>query len=108
MLTLSLTASPLAVVVGAVLLGGGFGVAQNASLTLMFDQVTATGYDMVSAIWNLAYDAGMGLGAASFGAVAVRTGYPGAFALTGAVILLALLPAWRDRAWLEAAPRSPS
>jgi len=103
MLTLSLTASPLAVVVGAVLLGGGFGVAQNASLTLMFDQVTATGYDMVSAIWNLAYDAGMGLGAASFGAVAVRTGYPGAFALTGAVILLALLPAWRDRAWLEAA-----
>ena len=102
MLTLSLTGRPLAVVAGAVLLGAGFGVAQNASLTLMFDQVTAAGYDMVSAIWNLAYDAGMGLGAAGFGAVAVRTGYSGAFALTGALMLMALVAPWRDRAWLEA------
>ena len=67
---LALTASPVAVVAGAVLLGAGFGVAQNASLTLMFDRVTAAGYDMVSAVWNLAYDAGMGLGAAGFGVVA--------------------------------------
>jgi predicted MFS family arabinose efflux permease len=88
------------VTVGAVLLGAGFGVAQNASLTLMFDRVSAAGYDMVSAVWNLAYDAGMGLGAAGFGAVASRTGYPAAFALTGVVILGALAPAWRNRAWL--------
>src|SRR5262249_50763338 len=108
MLTLSLTAKPVAVVAGAVLLGGGFGVAQNASLTLMFDQVTASGYDMVSAILNLAYDHGLGLGAATFGAIAVRTGYPGAFALAGALMLTALVPAWRDRTWLEAAPRLPS
>jgi predicted MFS family arabinose efflux permease len=104
MLTLSLTSSPVAVFAGAVLLGGGFGVAQNASLTLMFNQVTAAGHDMVSAIWNLAYDAGMGLGAAGFGAVATRTGYPGAFALTGTLMLTALVPAWRDRAWVEAGP----
>jgi predicted MFS family arabinose efflux permease len=97
---LALTASPAAVAAGAVLLGAGFGVAQNASLTLMFDRVTAGGYDMVSAVWNLAYDAGMGLGAAGFGAVASRAGYPGAFALTGALMLLALTPLWRNRAWL--------
>jgi hypothetical protein len=39
----------------------------------------------VSAVWNLAYDAGMGLGAAGFGVLAVRTGYPAAFALAAAV-----------------------
>jgi len=98
---LAFTASPVAVAVGAVLLGAGFGVAQNASLTLMFDRVTAAGFDMVSAVWNLAYDAGLGLGAAGFGAVATRTGYPGAFALTSVVMLVAVMPAWRDHGWLD-------
>jgi len=51
-------------------------------------------------MYNLAYDAGMGLGAAGFGAVAVRIGYPAAFLLTGAVMLAALVPAWRNRGWL--------
>jgi predicted MFS family arabinose efflux permease len=98
--TLALLANPAAVVTGAVLLGIGFGVAQNAVLTLMFDRVSAAGYDMASAMYNLAYDAGMGLGAAGFGAVVVRVGYPGAFLLTGALMLVALVPAWRDRGWL--------
>jgi predicted MFS family arabinose efflux permease len=98
--TLALLASPAAVVTGAVLLGIGFGVAQNAVLTLLFDRVTAAGYDMASAMYNLAYDAGMGLGAAGFGTLAVRVGYPGAFALTGALMLVALVPAWRNRGWL--------
>jgi predicted MFS family arabinose efflux permease len=100
MATFALLANPAAVVTGAVLLGIGFGVAQNAVLTLLFDRVTAAGYDMASAMYNLAYDAGMGLGAAGFGAVAVRIGYPGAFVLTGALMLVALVPAWRDRGWL--------
>jgi predicted MFS family arabinose efflux permease len=101
---LALTGSSAAVAAGALLLGAGFGVAQNASLTLMFDRVTAAGYDMVSAVWNLAYDAGMGLGAAGFGAVAARTGYPGAFAVTSILMLLALAPVWRNRDWLGPAP----
>jgi len=98
--TLGLLAYPAAVITGAVLLGIGFGVAQNAVLTLLFDRVTAAGYDMASAMYNLAYDAGMGLGAAGFGAVAVRIGYRGAFLLTGALMLVALVPAWRNRSWL--------
>jgi predicted MFS family arabinose efflux permease len=100
MATLALISNPAAVVTGALLLGAGFGVAQNASLTLMFDRVTAAGYDMVSAIWNLAYDTGLGLGAAGFGAVVVRIGYPAAFALTAALMLLALVPARGSRSWL--------
>jgi predicted MFS family arabinose efflux permease len=98
--TLALLINPAVVVTGAVLLGIGFGVAQNAVLTLMFERVSAAGYDMASAMYNLAYDAGMGLGAAGFGAVAVRIGYPGAFLLTGALMLAALVPGWRDRSWL--------
>jgi len=100
MLALAFGASPPAVAAGAVLLGLGFGVAQNASLTLMFDRVSASGYDMVSAVWNLAYDAGMGVGAAGFGVLAARAGYAGAFGIVAASMLIAVAPAWRDRRWL--------
>ena len=90
MLTLSLTAIPAAVIAGAAVFGAGFGVTQNASLTLMYDRVPESGYGAVSALWNLAYDGGMGLGAAGFGILAARTGYPAAFALTAAVLPVAL------------------
>ena len=81
---LSLTAVPALVIAGAAVFGAGFGVTQNASLTIMFDRVPESGYSAVSALWNLAYDGGMGLGAAGFGMLAARTGYPAAFALTAA------------------------
>jgi predicted MFS family arabinose efflux permease len=100
MLALVLVGSAAALVIGTLLLGGGFGVAQNASLALMFDRVSAEGYDMVSAVWNLAYDAGMGLGAIGFGVIASRTGYAAAFGLTGTLMLLALAPVWLRRTWL--------
>jgi predicted MFS family arabinose efflux permease len=103
MLALIFTRSPVAVVTGTVLLGLGFGVAQNASLALMFERVSAAGYDMVSALWNLAYDAGMGLGAAGFGVIAGRTGFAAAFGLTAVLMLAALAPLWRDRSWLAPA-----
>ncbi len=94
MLTLSLTAVPAAVIAGAAVFGAGFGVTQNASLTLMYDRVPESGYSAASALWNLAYDGGMGVGAAGFGVLAAHTGYPAAFALTAAV-LPAVLPAAR-------------
>jgi predicted MFS family arabinose efflux permease len=111
LLALAFTPGAAAVAGGAVLLGLGFGVAQNASLTLMFERVSESGYDMVSAVWNLAYDAGMGLGAAGFGVLAARTGYAGAFAIVAGLMLVALAPAWRDRGWLvpvDGAIRLPS
>jgi predicted MFS family arabinose efflux permease len=97
MLTLSLAAIPVAVIGGAALFGAGFGVAQNASQTLMYGRVAESGYGAVSAVWNLAYDGGMGLGAAGFGVLAARTGDPAAFALTAAVLPLVLAAAGRDR-----------
>jgi predicted MFS family arabinose efflux permease len=100
MLALALGARPVPVVAGAVLLGLGFGIAQNASLTIMFERVSLSGYDMVSAVWNLSYDAGLGLGATGFGVLAARAGYPGAFGAAGLLMLLALAPVWLDRRWL--------
>jgi hypothetical protein len=63
----------------------------------MFDRVSASGYGAVSALWNLAYDAGMGFGAAGFGVLAGHTSYPAAFALTSLLMLAALAPARYDR-----------
>lgn len=85
------TAAPAAVVAGMALFGAGFGIAQNASLTMMFERAPASAYGTVSAVWNLAYDAGLGLGAVAAGVLAVRTGYPLAFALTAALVPIALV-----------------
>ncbi|MFI0926432.1 MFS transporter [Streptomyces sp. NPDC021012] len=93
----ALTRSPVAVVIGVTLFGVGFGITQNATLTLMYARVPASGYGTVSALWNFAFDVGMGVGAVGFGILAGRTGYPAAFALTAALMLTALAPAWRDR-----------
>ena len=62
---------------------------ENATLALLIEQQPEA---RASALWNLAYDAGYGLGPVAFGLFIVRTGYPAAFALTG-VLVLAMLPA---------------
>jgi len=97
MLALVLLANPVAMVVGMAVFGAGFGVAQNASLSLMFDRVPASGYGAVSAVWNLSYDAGMGVGATGFGVLVGPIGYPAGFALTACVLLAALTLARRER-----------
>ena len=72
-------------------------VAQNASLALMFERVRPAEYGQVSALWNLAFDAGVGLGAFGFGAVVGLTGYPGGFLLAAAVVAGTLWLAVSDR-----------
>jgi len=80
--------------VGMVLFGAGFGVIENATFALLIEQLPEA---KASALWNLAYDAGYGAGPAVFGLICVRTGYPAAFALTGALILAAVPVALRER-----------
>jgi MFS family permease len=101
---LALVGRPAAVVLGMVLLGAGFGVAQNASLALMFEHAPPSEYDAVSAVWNIAYDTGLAVGGAGFGVLASHAGYPAAFGVSGALMAIALAPAWRDRAWLRPVP----
>ncbi|WP_406841337.1 MFS transporter [Streptomyces sp. AHU1] len=97
MLITAFTGSTAAVLTGAAVLGTGFGIAQNATLSLMYARVPASGYGTVSALWNLAYDGGMGVGALGFGLLAAPAGPAAAFAATGVLMLAALTPALRDR-----------
>jgi predicted MFS family arabinose efflux permease len=93
--------SPAAVIAGMCLFGTGFGIVQNATFTLMIDRMAESGPagpSTASALWNLAYDAGYGAGPALFGLFASHTGYPAAFAVTGALILAALPAARREHA----------
>ena len=93
--SLVLIDTPIAIVVGSTLFGLGFGAAQNLTLTLMYNRVPASRYGQVSALWNLAYDGGWGMGAIIFGAVVAGTGFPLAFGLTALVVAAAVLPAVR-------------
>ncbi|MFI7119915.1 MFS transporter [Amycolatopsis sp. NPDC049868] len=94
---LSWTDSSLLMVAGMALFGAGFGVAQNVTLTLMIERVDVAEYGNTSALWNLAYDAGFGLGAVGFGLLTGPFGYGTGFALTAVVLLTALVPAILDR-----------
>jgi MFS family permease len=96
-LAIAPTTNPVAVVAGTALFGAGFGITQNATLAVMYTRVSAASYGTVSALWNLAYDCGMGVGAAGFGVTAGLTGYPWAFALTALLMLTAVAPSIRDR-----------
>jgi predicted MFS family arabinose efflux permease len=82
---------------GALVFGLGFGVAQNASVSVMFREVGAGGYNTASAVWNIGYDTGMGLGAAGFGLLAAHTGFPFGFVLAAALIPLSLVLLIRPR-----------
>lgn len=88
LLPLAVTHDPVAIIAGMAVFGAGFGVAQNASMTLMLGRVSPSSFGSVSAVWNIAYDAGWGIGAAGFGLVAVQIGYSPAFAATAAVMLI--------------------
>ncbi|MES9541808.1 MFS transporter [Actinomadura sp. NPDC000600] len=89
--------NPWLLVASAAVFGAGFGAAQNVTLTLMFQRTSRSRFGQVSALWNLAYDGGMGVGAVGFGLVAGPVGYPAGFLLAAAVLFIALVPAWTDR-----------
>jgi len=94
MAAMMLLGSPVVIFAGMVLFGAGFGVIENATFALLIEQLPEA---KASALWNLAYDAGYGAGPAVFGLICVRTGYPAAFALTGALILAVVPVALRER-----------
>ncbi|MGP0026256.1 MAG: MFS transporter [Streptosporangiaceae bacterium] len=94
MAAMMMLGSPVAIFAGMVLFGAGFGVIENATFALLIEKLPEA---KASALWNFAYDAGYGAGPAAFGLICVRTGYPVAFALTGALILAAVPVALRER-----------
>ncbi|MFC4867945.1 MFS transporter [Streptomonospora arabica] len=81
-----------AAVAGAGLFGAGFGAVQNDTIVIMFRRAGARAYGTASAVWNIGYDAGTGLGSFALGVAIQAAGYGPAFAAMGAV-LAACLPA---------------
>ena len=75
---------------GALLFGAGFGALQNATLLLIMERVPKAEYGLGSTLWNLAFDAGTGVGAFVFGFVVGIAGFSPAFYLCAALLVAAL------------------
>lgn len=86
LIALSLTTGTGLLLLGATLLGAGFGAAQNDSFVLTVQRLGEGRSGTASTIWNVAYDGGLGLGAFALGGVAGHAGYTGAFLAMAAVV----------------------
>ncbi|WP_285830315.1 MFS transporter [Streptomyces meridianus] len=84
-------------VTAAVVYGLGFGALQNDTLVVMFRRAGPGGNGMVSTVWNLAFDAGTGMGAVAVGLLSQGVGMDGAYAVAAALMLVAVVFAVRDR-----------
>ncbi|WP_300907332.1 MFS transporter [Corynebacterium stationis] len=74
-------------VVAAALFGIGFGVVQQEALLSMFQRLPRTRSSEASALWNISYDGGTGVGSIVFAGVVAGAGYAGGYA-AGAVVIL--------------------
>jgi predicted MFS family arabinose efflux permease len=55
----------------------------------MYDQVDRASYGSVTAVWSVAYDSGLGIGAAGFGLLVSLAGYGAGFAIMALVMIVA-------------------
>ena len=81
----------LPVLGGMAISGIAFGVVQSASLSRLLARATPAQVDTVGALWNGAYDAGLGVGGLALGGLATFLGYATSILVTG--VGLALLAA---------------
>ncbi len=86
-----------ALLLGAALFGTGFGLLQNATLILTMNRVSDSEHAMGSTLWNVAFDAGTGLGAFLFGFIIPLTGFFWAFTLAAGLVASSLVLVYLDR-----------
>jgi predicted MFS family arabinose efflux permease len=91
---------------GAALFGIGFGLLQTVTLVLMMGRVSESEYRLGSTLWNVAFDAGTGLGAFVFGFIIVAFEYSWAFYLCAGLVSSALVLVRLDHSAPVAADRS--
>ena len=92
-------------VAAAVVYGLGFGALQNDTLVVMFRRAGPGGNGTVSTVWNLAFDAGTGVGAVAVGLLSQGLGVDGAYAAAAALMLMVVPFAVRDTVAERAAVR---
>ena len=78
------------VLVGAAVLGAGYGATQNLTLVAAFASARQQEPATVSAIWNVGFDAGTAIGSALVGALIVGMSIPAALALTSLLIVASM------------------
>lgn len=83
-------ASPILLIGGAILVGTAFGTMQNVTLVRAFEVAGEHAKGVASTAWNVAFDAGTGIGALAIGALAARTSFTLSFV---ALTLLCLVVA---------------
>ena len=83
--------SPVMLLVASAVLGIAYGGLQNLTLLLAFAAVERERYGTASAVWNIGFDLGTGLGSVLIGAIAAGADFPTAL-LVAAAITAATLP----------------
>jgi len=71
--------------------GFGYGALQNVTLVCAFAQVGPRHYGSASAVWNIGFDSGTGLGSVMLGVVAGTVSFPAGY-LVSAVVVAACIP----------------
>ncbi len=79
-----------ALLAGAAMVGVSYGGLQNLTLVVTFHAVSRPHYGPASAVWNIGFDIGTGLGAVVVGMVAAGTSFSTALLIAGAISLLTL------------------
>jgi len=86
--------------------GFGYGALQNVTLVSAFAQVTPRHYGSASAVWNIGFDAGTGIGAVMIGLIASAAGFPAGFVVS-AVVVAACIPLSLQMVSRRQWPRDP-
>jgi predicted MFS family arabinose efflux permease len=85
-----LWAGPAWVLIGAAVFGAGFGATQNLTLLAAFARAGVSGTTTASAMWNIAFDAGMAVGALALGFLAAGIGLDWTYVVVGALLAAAV------------------
>ena len=84
-------------IVAVIFYGAGFGAVQNEALTTMFYRLPRSKSSQASAIWNIAFDGGTGIGSTVYGMVLTTMAFAPMYGIASAVIVLGLAVTLLDR-----------
>ena len=88
-----LVGSTAVLLLGAAVVGAGYGAVQNLTLLAAFARAGEGGTTSASAMWNAAFDAGTAAGAALLGLLAAGVGLPWTFVFAAALLVAVVPPA---------------